>query len=250
MSVDAADHSPAFDGVRIVDATEGVGGPYVAMLLAEQGADVMKVEGPGGDPLRGTPAFHVLNRGKRGVVLDIKTESGRDELRRLVADADVFLHDWPLGRDAELGFDAASLRALHPRLIVGYLPAYGSEGPHADLPADEALVQAVSGAADAQFRYGAQPAFINIPIAGYAQGVVGAGAVAASLYARTQTGRGDAFELSQVAAIFAVQTIAYVRASGVQRLAGRAGPRGGIPTYRLVKASDDWLFAGALLSEY
>jgi crotonobetainyl-CoA:carnitine CoA-transferase CaiB-like acyl-CoA transferase len=247
MSTDETpDHASAFDGVRIIDATEGIGGPYAAMLLAEQGADVVKVEAPSGDPCRGTPAFHVLNRSKGGVVLDVEAEGGRAELQRLLADADVFLYDWPPGRDTALGFDAASLRALHPRLIIGYLPAYGSDGQYADLPADEALVQAVSGAADAQFRYGPQPVFINIPISGYAQGVIGAGAVAAALYARTQTGRGDAFELSRVAAIFAIQTVAYVRAAGVQRMAGRAGPRGALPTYRLVKASDDWLFAGAL----
>jgi crotonobetainyl-CoA:carnitine CoA-transferase CaiB-like acyl-CoA transferase len=247
MCADAPDdHAPALDGIRLIDATEDIGGPYAAMLLAEQGADVIKIERPGGDPSRSTPAFHVLNRSKRSVVLDLQADAGRADLRALLRDADVFLYDWPPRRDADLGFDSTSLRTANPRLIIGYLPAYGSDGPHADLPADEALVQAVSGAADAQFRYDAQPAYINIPIAGYAQGIIAAGAVAASLYARTQTGQGDAFELSQVAAIFAMETVAYIRAAGVQRMAGRTGPRGGIPTYRLVRASDDWLFAGAL----
>ena len=236
----------AFAGVRVVDATQGVGGPYAAMHLADHGADVVKVEPPAGDPARGTPAFHVLNRGKRSIALDLETEDGRDRLHRLVADADVFLYDWPPGRDARLGFEAASLRAAHPRLVVGYLPAYGSRGPHADLPPDELLVQAVSGVCEAQFRHDPPPVFINIPISGYAQGIVAANAVAASLYARARTGQGDRFEVSAVAAIFAMQTGSYVLAESVQRMAGARDPHGPLPTYRLVSGTDDWLFAGAL----
>jgi formyl-CoA transferase len=240
------DASGALAGVRIVEACEGVGGPMAAMLLAEQGADVIKVEPPAGDRLRGQAAFHVLNRSKRSVTLDLEMDDGRRSLRDLVRDADVFLHDWPHGRDAELGFDAVSLHADNPALIIGWLPAYGSRGPWAQLPPDEALVQAVSGAQAAQWRYDPRPVYINIPIAGYAQGIVGAASVAAALYARSQTGSGESFELSAVASIFQFETTAFVRSANVQRLAGQSDPRGPIPTYRLVQASDGWLFIGAL----
>ncbi len=236
----------ALAGIRIVEACQGVGGPMAAMLLAEQGADVIKIEPPSGDALRGCPAFHVLNRSKRAAVLDLGSDHGRRALQDLLRDADVFLYDWPPGRDVARGFDAAALHAENPRLVTGYLPAYGSRGPWAHLPADEALVQAVSGAQAAQWRYDPRPVYINIPIAGYAQGIVGAGAVAAALYARARTGRGDRFELSAVAAIFQFETTAFVRSANVQRLAGQSDPRGPIPTYRLVRASDGWLFIGAL----
>jgi len=240
------DHAPAFDGLRVIDATQGIGGPYTSMLLADHGADVIKVEPPGGDRQRGTPAFHVVNRGKRSVVLDLETEAGRADLRRLVAGADVFLYDWAPGEDARLGFEPEALRAAQPRLIVGYLPAYGARGPHADLPPDEALVQALSAANDAQYRYDDPPVFLNLPLAGYAQAIVASNAVAATLYARAQSGRGDSFEVSGVRAIFAMQTIAYLEGAAVVRRSGRVDPHGPIPTYRLVRASDDWLFAGAL----
>jgi crotonobetainyl-CoA:carnitine CoA-transferase CaiB-like acyl-CoA transferase len=240
------DHAPALDGLLVIDASEGVGGPYAAMLLAEQGADVVKIERPDGDPARGTPAFHVLNRSKRSIVLDLDNGDGRRDLRELLRRAAVFVFDWQPGRAEELGVGREALRALNPGLVVAYLPAYGSHGPHAHRPPDEALAQALSGVSDAQFRWGETPVFVNIPIAGYAQAIVGAGAVTASLLARAQTGEGDFLELSQIAAIAAIQTAAYVRSPQVMRMAGATSPRGGIPTYRLVRASDDWLFAGAL----
>jgi len=236
----------SLEGIRIIDAAAGAGGALASMLLADHGADVIKVEPPGGDPMRGEPRFHALNRSKRSVTADLDTSAGRERLRKLVASADVFLHDWAPGRDTTLGFDGAALAALNPTLVAGYLPAYGSKGPWAHLPPDEALVQAVSGLCDAQFRYDPPPVYINIPIAGYAHAVVAAVAITASLYARERSGRGDRFELSGVAATFAMETIAWLRAEGVTRLAGQQDPRGPIPTYRLVEASDGWFFAGAL----
>ena len=234
----------ALHGIRVIDATSQIGGAYAALLLAEQGADVVKLEPPSGDAMRGSAAFHVLNRSKRGVVLDLSTAVGRADFDRLVATVDVLLHD-SRPSDPE-PIDADALRAANPSLIVGYLPAYGSRGPHADLPPDELLIQAVSGIADAQFRNEPSPVYVNLPIASYAHGIAAAGAVTASLYAREQSDRGDVFEVSAVAAVFAIQTGAYINAANIQRMAGRAGPRGAIPTYRLVKGTDDWLFAGAL----
>jgi crotonobetainyl-CoA:carnitine CoA-transferase CaiB-like acyl-CoA transferase len=236
----------SLDGIRIIDATEGTGGALASMLLADHGADVIKVEPPAGVAMRAEARFHVLNRSKRSVTLDLDSDGGREKLRRLIASSDVFLYDWQPGRDASLGFDEAALRAINPALVAGYLPAYGSKGPWAHLPPDEALVQAVSALSHAQFRYDPAPVYVTIPIAGYAHAVVAAVAIAASLYARTQNGAGDSFELSGVAACFAMETIAWLRAEGVTRLAGQQDPRGPIPTYRLVPASDGWFFAGAL----
>ena len=237
----------ALEGLRIIEACEGVGGPFAAMLLAEQGAGVIKVEPPRGDRLRGQPAFHVLNRSKRAVTLDLDTEQGRDRLRALLAGADAFIYDWQPGVDAQRGFDAEALRAINPRLVAGYLPAYGSRGRWRDLPPDEALMQAVAGLCEAQYRYDPQPVFINIPVAGYAQAIVAAVAVASSLYARARGAAADRFEVSGAGATFAFETVAYMRGSGTVWRSGQQDPRGPIPTYRLVRGSDGgWLFAGAL----
>lgn len=223
----------AFTGARVIDATQGIGGPFCGMWLADHGADVVKVEPPAGDRQRGTPAFHVLNRGKRSVRLDVETAGGRAALRRLIADADVFLYDWPPADARRLGFDEAPLAVAHPHLVCGYLPAYGSRGPYADLPPDEGLVQALAGVQQAQFRYETTPVYINLPVSGYAQGIVAANAVAASLLSRARTGAGDWFEVSGISALFAMETIAWIQGEAVVRLAGRSDPHGPIPTYRL-----------------
>jgi CoA:oxalate CoA-transferase len=200
--------------------------------------------------MRGTPAFHVVNRSKRTVNLDLDADGGCARLRELLRDADIFLHDWQPGVAEARGLDAASLRALNPGLCVGWLTAYGSRGPHADLPPDEALVQALAGVCDAQYRYDPRPVFINVPVTSYAHGVVGAIAAAATLYARLRGAAGDRFELSAIAAAFAFENSAYVRAPSVVRLTGQQDPRGPIPTYRLVEASDGWLFVGALTAPF
>jgi crotonobetainyl-CoA:carnitine CoA-transferase CaiB-like acyl-CoA transferase len=242
----AVDVPGAFDGVRVVEAAQGIGGPMAAWLLAEQGADVVKVEPPEGDRQRGTHHFHVINRSKQSVVLDLERQDGREALLRLLHDADLFVHDWQPGRAESLGLDAAALRARNPRLVVGHLPAYGTKGRWAGLPPDEALVQAVSGICDAQYRYDPAPVYVNFTMSGYAQGIVGALTAAATLLAQRRTGAGDAFEVSAVASLFAMETAAWVRTPNVMRLAGQQDPKGPMPTYRLVKASDGWLFVGAL----
>lgn len=251
---------PPLDGVRVVDATTGVGGPMLGWLLAEQGADVIKVEGPDGDPLRGTPAFHVLNRGKRSVTIDlwspvpIAGESvGVAQLWRLIDEADVFLYDWTPRTARQLGFTAEALRERNPSLVAAFLPAYGSRGPYADLPPDEALVQAIGAVSDGQYRYEPQPVLLNHNVGGYSQGLLGAIGVAATLFARLRgsSEEGDWLEVSQVAGTFAMEASAWVNSETVVRMAGTLSPQGPLSTYRLVQASDgEWLFCGALTEAF
>src|SRR4051794_37851320 len=120
----------AFAGVRVIDANARVGGAYCAMILADHGAEVIKLELPESDPARGTPAFHVLNRGKQSIALDLRSETGSQALRKLAADADVFLYGWRPGDPDMAALDEAALRAANPSLVVGHLPAYGSKGPY------------------------------------------------------------------------------------------------------------------------
>jgi crotonobetainyl-CoA:carnitine CoA-transferase CaiB-like acyl-CoA transferase len=241
----------ALAGLRVVEACEGVGGPYAAMLLAEQGADVVKVEPSRGDHLRGRPAFHVLNRSKRAVALDLETSPGRDALASLLVECDLFLYDWAPGRADARGFDAAALRAINPRLIAGWLPAYGSYFDDPSLPAEEALVQALSGVCDAQLRHEPRPVYVNLPATGYAQAIVSAIASAASAYARARGAPADRFEVSAMAAIFAFETVSFIKSPVMPERPGPHSPRGAIPSYRLVQCSDgEWMFVGALVPAF
>ena len=243
--------SGALAGLRVIEACEGVGGPYAAMLLAEQGADVVKVEPARGDHLRGEAAFHVLNRSKRAVALDLESPAGRDALASMLRDCDLFLYDWPPGRAEELGFGAEQLRAINPNLIAGWLPAYGSAFDDQTLAAEEALVQALSGVCDAQHRDELRPVFVNTPVAGYAQAIVGAIAAAASAYAVARGALADRFEVNGIAAIFAFETVSFIKSPVMPERPGPHSPRGAIPSYRLVQCSDgEWLFVGALVPAF
>ena len=119
----------AFRGVRVLDFTQGIAGPYAAMLLAEQGADVIKVEPPAGDRIRGKPAFHVLNRSKRGIVLDLESDDGRAKALELASGADVVLVDALADALEQRSIDYATVSGRNPSVVYCNLPLYGSEGP-------------------------------------------------------------------------------------------------------------------------
>ena len=142
------------DGVRVIEIGHSVAAPYAALVLAELGAEVVKVERPGagddarswGDPVEGaSPTFHALNRLKRSVTLDLKSAEGRDMLCRLAAVSDVVIQNQKPGLAAALGLDAASLRALNPRLVYANIHAFGDRGPLAEKPGYDPLMQAFGG---------------------------------------------------------------------------------------------------------
>lgn len=123
----------ALAGVRIIELAQGIAGPYTGMLLAEQGAEVIKVEPPHGDTARGTPGFHVWNRGKRSVVADLTISDGKAMLQQLLVTADVVILDTQPGRENDDGLSYESLSQAYPSLVYCHLPAFGSRGPHATL---------------------------------------------------------------------------------------------------------------------
>jgi crotonobetainyl-CoA:carnitine CoA-transferase CaiB-like acyl-CoA transferase len=139
-------------GIRVLDCSSVVMGPYAARLLADQGAEVLKVEPPEGDVLRragqGGAMFAHLNRGKRAVMLDLKAPEGQAALRHLAADADVLLHNMRAEAATRLGLRREALRDVNPRLIVASAVGYGSGGPYAARPAYDDLIQAASGLAE------------------------------------------------------------------------------------------------------
>ena len=233
----------ALEGVRIIELAQGIAGPYTGMLLAEQGAEVIKVEPPQGDKARGTPGFHVWNRSKRSVIADLTTNDGKAMLSQLLTTADVVILDTQPGSEDDFGLSYESLSQAHPSLVYCHLPAFGSKGPHAQRYPDDTLVAAVSGLLGSQWSHRDGGVHLVIPIASYGAAFVACSSITAALYERTRSGKGQKIEVSWLAGAFAMQTGAILFHPDLMRLfSSRMNPLGPIPCYRLYKASDDWLF--------
>ena len=239
-----------FADLRIVDFSQGVGGPLATMLFADLGADVLKVEPPGGDRAKDEPGYLCWNRNKRLTTLDLRTFEGLREARRLIAAADVAVFDALPGELERLGLDAVTCLEANPRLIHAWLPPYGTEGRWSQLPHDELLLTAVSGVADMQYSFEDRPVALVTPQVGYAQGTITANGIAAALWDRLQTGRGQAITISGLHAVASVESGGAISAEGMVRMGGRSS-RGGVPHYRLYECADgEWFFLGTLTPQF
>ncbi|MBP0494136.1 CaiB/BaiF CoA transferase family protein [Pararoseomonas indoligenes] len=188
-------------GIRVLDCSSVVMGPYAARLLADQGAEVLKVEPPEGDVLRragqGGAMFAHLNRGKRAVALDLKAAEGKAALRRLAEGADVLLHNMRADAAARLGLTREALRGVNPRLIVASAVGYGAGGPYSARPAYDDLIQAASGLADVMGRVSpdGEPRYVPLTLSDRVVGIQLAQAVTAALFARERGGEGAEIEI-------------------------------------------------------
>jgi crotonobetainyl-CoA:carnitine CoA-transferase CaiB-like acyl-CoA transferase len=201
------------DGIRIVDASAYITGPMATMLLADQGAQVVKVEPPGlGDVMRhlGTARggistlFAGCNRSKRSLALDLRDERGGDLLKQLVARADVFVQNFRPGVVKRLGLDEPQLREVRPDLVYVSISAFGAQGPWSDKPAFDHVIQATSGMASVQSDPGAsEPRFVRNAVVDKLTALTAAQAVAAALVHRARTGEGQHVELSMLDAAIA-----------------------------------------------
>ena len=239
------DDPTIFDGIRIIDFSSGIAGPYATMFLADHGADVIKVESPGGDSYRVSPGFETFNRGKRSVMLDPTSDSGRNRTQLLARSADVVVVDVPAGRAAARGIDEATLREVNPSLVYVTMPPFGERGPFVDRPSSPALIAAVSGIMADQSSYSGDPTYLVLPLASYGSAAMGAAAIAGGLYARERWGVGQRLEVSQLAGAAALQ-IGGVLSDQVPVPPGGPSPmgsKGRIPIYRLFQAGDGlWFF--------
>ncbi|MDY6995539.1 MAG: CoA transferase [Actinomycetota bacterium] len=195
------------EGLRVVELGVWVAGPAAGGILADWGADVVKIEPPGGDPARtfgrmlgvapldrhhDSPPFEMDNRGKRSIVLDLAAEDGRARARDLLAEADVFVTNIRTGALRRIGMDFESLAAINPRLVYGLITGYGTDGPDADRPAyDVAAFWARAGLAHLLTRPGDTPPFQRGGMGDHSVGMTLAGAVCAALVARARTGAGQ-----------------------------------------------------------
>ncbi|MGH7949290.1 MAG: CaiB/BaiF CoA transferase family protein [Candidatus Binataceae bacterium] len=229
----------ALEGTNVVEVSSNLAVAYAAMLLAEQGARVIKVEPPGGAAGRGTPHFAVLNRSKRSARLDIESPPGRERLTRLINEADILITGATPKRLAALRLNYGDVRNLNPRVIALNIPAFGSRGPDADTDANDDLVAARAGITGSQWARSGNPVALTFPAASYSAGVLGATAAAAALYARGADGLGQELEVSLMAGAFSLQTGGILRHDKMQRLYhGPQDPLGPIPCYRLFEAAD------------
>ena len=186
----------ALDGVRILDLTGGIAGPLGVLPLAEHGADVIKVEPPGGRPDRTSSASRAHNRSRRSVTIDLKDPDGIAAFRKLCETADVLVEAFAPGTMARLGLDYESLRDECPRLVYCSIPAWPSGTRYQDRPGYEALVEARTGQhwENPNFRPG--PVFLHCPMASYGASFLVPIGIMSALLAREATGRGQHVEVS------------------------------------------------------
>lgn len=215
----------AFSGFRVIDFCQGIAGPMATMLLADFGAEVIKVEPPGGDRMREHPGFWCWNRNKRVVTLDLHQFDGLAAARQLLASADAAVFDWTPGELERSGLDSVSVRGADPALVHAWFPPYSPLGRWSQLPPDEGLLEAVSGVAWLQMSYEDRPTYLVTPQVQYGQAMLGAGALAAALYAKLRTGRGQTLEVSGLHGVAAVESGGTIKAGEMFRLGGR-GSRG------------------------
>lgn len=214
------------DGVRVVELGSAITAPLAAMLLADLGADVVKVEPPGGDQFRGGagvkygPTFIAYNRNKRGIVLDLATEADRAMLERLIADADVFIDNFRPGVLERLGLAPARLAGAYPRLIHCSITGFGTEGPWANRPAFDTVGQALSGMASL-FLDPAAPQPVGPTISDNVTGMYACYGVLGALVERQRTGRGRRIEVNMLEATMAFMGDAFHNHTRTGRNVGR-----------------------------
>jgi crotonobetainyl-CoA:carnitine CoA-transferase CaiB-like acyl-CoA transferase len=206
-------------------------------MLADLGADVIKVEAIEGDSFRELPGFYGWNRGKRSIAVNMKDPDGRGIVHRLAREADVVMENMRPGVVERLGVDYETLRALNPRIIYSTVTAFGSDGPYRDRPGFDPLLQAMGGVMTLQ-GFGGPPQYLRIAVTDYYCASLACQMVLAALFARERTGKGQRVQTSLLQAVLALQSGSVLAYPGLESPTFRT-----TPTYRLYQAGDGrWFF--------
>ena len=223
-------------GVRVLDLSAYIAGPYGCSLLADQGADVVKIEPPGGDNLRQYPstlpsesrAFLGVNRSKRGIVLDLKSARDHVALLKLVREADVLVHNFRPGVPERLGIDHERLNPLNPRLVYCAVTGYGETGPMKDKAGYDQVLQTMTGMCALQGKRGGPPEIIYGSVVDYYAAALLAAGVSSALYERERSGLGQFVGVSLLRSALTMQSARMIWADGESLDIGRDMRSGGV----------------------
>ena len=243
------------EGIRVIDLTRVVAGPYCTMMLGDLGAEVIKIEQPGkGDdsrafapPYQGDQASYFLsvNRNKKSITLDLKSPAGREILWRLIEAADVLVENFRPGVMDRLGFGYAAVSARRPSLVYCAISGFGATGPYKDRGGYDAIAQGEAGLMDLTGPADGAPYKLGTPIADMACGNAAAQGILAALYSRRDSGLGQQVEISMyeaTAALLIYNASAYFATGETPRRRGNA--HASIVPYETFEASDGWLTLG------
>lgn len=244
----APEERPPLDGLRVLDFTTFLSGPYGTQMLADLGAEIIKVEGPGGDLSRSIAPhfvagdslyFHTINRNKRSVTVDLKHPDAPGLVRDLISRCDVVYENFRPGVMTRLGLDADDLTAEHPGLIWCSISGFGQTGPYRSLQAYDMVVQAMSGSMSFTGEPGGAPVRTGIPLGDLTAGLHGNIAILAALHRRQATGRGEVIDISMLDCVISMLSYqgTYFLHSGQQPEPQGRG-HDSIPTYRGFTAGD------------
>jgi crotonobetainyl-CoA:carnitine CoA-transferase CaiB-like acyl-CoA transferase len=242
-------------GLRVVELARILAGPWAGQILADLGADVVKVEAPEGDDTRrwGPPFidregdrsaayFHGCNRGKKSVVCDFRTVEGQATVRRLVADADVVIENFKVGGLAKYGLDYASLSALNPRLIYCSITGFGQDGPYAHRAGYDFIIQGMAGLMSVTGAADGQPQKVGVAVTDVFTGVYAATGILAALHQRATTGVGQHIDMALMdvaAGIMANQAMNYLATGVAPVKLGNAHPN--LAPYAVFDCADGWV---------
>ncbi|MGY5775534.1 CaiB/BaiF CoA transferase family protein [Rhizobium sp. LEGMi135b] len=249
---------PPLSGIRVIELARVLAGPWAGQMLADLGADVIKVENPdGGDDTRqwGPPFvegkdgenlsaayYHSANRGKRSITADLKTEEGQDLVRRLVKTADVVIENFKLGGLVKYGLDYESLRKINPRIVYCSITGFGQTGPYANLAGYDYIVQGMSGFMSITGEPEGQPVKAGVAIADIFTGIYAVSAIEAALIHALKTGEGQLIDMALLdvqSAVLANQNMNYLISGKPPVRLGNAHPN--ISPYEVVPTADGYL---------
>jgi crotonobetainyl-CoA:carnitine CoA-transferase CaiB-like acyl-CoA transferase len=226
------ENDPPLKGIRVIDITQGTCGPYASLLLADAGAEVIKVEPPDGDYARkfapatttgDSAAFVALNRNKQSIIIDLATDSGKAELHELLRKADVFIKDWSPGEAEHRGFGYEALRESNPKLVVCSISPFGEKGPYRDLKGSELVIQGVSEYLYSFGQIGEEPVRWGAEIANGTTGTFAFLGILAALYRRNRDGTGQRVSVSQMGTLMCVRQAVWTVLGDVDRWEGMFG---------------------------